>query len=71
MRIVSTFKDSTTVVQSLKCSLSEGSEHLIVAHPNRLIVYRITPKGLTKETEFRIWGRVVSLKAVLANVSNS
>ncbi|OSX59780.1 hypothetical protein POSPLADRAFT_1048255 [Postia placenta MAD-698-R-SB12] len=64
MRVVTTFHPPSSVVRSLKCSLAEEQEHLVVAKANRLEVFSLRPEGLRRECSLEIWGRIVSLAAI-------
>ncbi|CCM01903.1 uncharacterized protein FIBRA_03974 [Fibroporia radiculosa] len=64
MRVVATFHHPSSVVQSLKCNLTQDQEHLIVAKVNRLEVFSLRSSGLHFECSLEIWGRIVSLKAI-------
>ncbi|KAL6302826.1 mono-functional DNA-alkylating methyl methanesulfonate N-term-domain-containing protein [Sparassis latifolia] len=66
MRVVATFHQPSSVVQSLKCRLTpdDSVEHLVVAKVNRLEVFSLQPEGIRRECVLEIWGRVVALRSV-------
>lgn len=69
MKFVTTFYEPTAVVSSVKCSLVDGSEHLVVAKINKIEVYSIQPAGLHFECDQEIWGQILSVNAVPVEVS--
>lgn len=73
MKIVNTFHQPSTVIASLKCALSSDSQlaHLVVAKVSRIEVSSIQPEGLKHECSLEIWGRVISMRAVAAEVCSS
>ncbi|KAF7297748.1 CPSF-A domain-containing protein [Mycena kentingensis (nom. inval.)] len=66
MKVVSTFHASTSVVDSLRCCLTDGAlEHLVVAKLDALEVYSLQPEGLSLECRWNeVWGNVRAVKAV-------
>ena len=70
MRVVGTFHPSSSVSCSVKCSLSAdvAVEYLVVAKTDRLEVFSCQPDGLKKECLKDMWGTVVGLQAVPAEV---
>ncbi|KAF8133979.1 CPSF A subunit region-domain-containing protein [Boletus edulis] len=66
MKLVSTFYPPSSVLDSLKCTLSDGngSEFLVVAKLNRVDIYSLQPEGLHYETGIEIWGRIRAIKSV-------
>lgn len=66
MKLVTTFHSASSVIGSLKCRLTAESEleYLVVAKPNRIEVFALTPDGLRPECELEIWGRILALRSV-------
>ena len=73
MKVVSTLHQPSAVLNSLKCNLSTKSElgHLVVAKPNRIEVSSLQAEGLRTECSLDIWGRVLSVRSVPAEVCQS
>lgn len=71
MKVVATFHPPSSVTSSLRCTLSTQSElgHLVIAKANRVEVSSITAEGLKHECSLEVWGRILSIKAVPAKVS--
>ncbi|KAF9069809.1 CPSF A subunit region-domain-containing protein [Rhodocollybia butyracea] len=64
-RIVSTFHQSSSVISSVKCSLSSaGLEHLVVAKLNGLQVFSIRESGLQLECSLEVQGKVRLVRAI-------
>ncbi|CAK5284351.1 unnamed protein product, partial [Mycena citricolor] len=59
-----TFHRPSSVVSSLKCSLTAGVEHLVVAKLDGLDVYSLQPEGLRHECRWDILGNVLTVKAL-------
>lgn len=70
MKVVTTLHPPSAVLSSVKCSLSAKSElgHLVVAKPNRIEVSSLQAEGLKAECSLEIWGRIMSIRAVPAEV---
>ena len=70
MKVINTFHQPSTVVASLKCTLSSNPElsHLVVAKVSRIEVSSIQPEGLKHECSLDIWGRIICMRAVAAKV---
>ncbi|TFK70374.1 hypothetical protein BDN72DRAFT_542903 [Pluteus cervinus] len=65
MKIVTTFHQPSSVLDSVKCSLSTHDlDHLVVAKLNRVDVYSLQPHGTQYECGLDIWGKVVCVKAI-------
>lgn len=70
MKIVSTFHASSSVLASVKCSLSARDlEHLVVAKLSRIDVYSLRPHGLEHECGVDVWGKICSLRVLPISVS--
>ena len=71
MRVVGTFHPSSSVSRSLKCALTADPslEFLVIAKTDKLEVHSLQPDGLKRECVLDMWGRVVGLQAVPAEVS--
>ncbi|PCH40170.1 hypothetical protein WOLCODRAFT_67201 [Wolfiporia cocos MD-104 SS10] len=67
MKVVTTFHPPSSVVRSIKCSLSLGQEHLVIAKINKLEVYSLQPADLHHQCSLEIWGRITSLRALPLN----
>jgi DNA damage-binding protein 1 len=70
MRVVSTFHPPSSVTDAVKCRLTADSSliHLAVTKPDRLDIYSVQPSGLRHECGTEIWGRIVTVKAIPAQV---
>ncbi len=70
MRVVSTFHPPSSVTDAIKCRLTSDSSliHLAVTKPNRLDIYSVQPSGLRHECGAEIWGRIVTVRAIPAQV---
>ena len=73
MKVVTTLHQPSAVLSSLKCNLSTKSElgHLVVAKTNRIEVSSLQVEGLRPECSLEIWGRVLSIRSVPAEVRQS
>ena len=69
MKVVSDFHPPSSVSCSVKCTLTDGLEHLVVAKTNRVEVYSLRPEGLHSECELEIWGRIIALRNIPKDVS--
>ncbi|KAJ3744599.1 CPSF A subunit region-domain-containing protein [Lentinula detonsa] len=81
-RILTTFHSSSSVISSVKCSLSSASssstdvedqyQHLVIAKLNSIQVYSIRETGLELECSVEIRGKVRAIKRVpIANTTRS
>lgn len=70
MKAVATFHKPSSVSSSAKCRLLPGSdlEFLVVVKLDRLEVFSLQPQGLKLECELEIWGRLLSVMAIPAQV---
>ncbi|KAI5118862.1 hypothetical protein M0805_005306 [Coniferiporia weirii] len=66
MKAVSTFHQPTSVVASLKTTLTGDTdiEHLVVAKTCILEVFAILPDGLHLQHSLEVWGRIASIQAI-------
>ncbi|KAF8650163.1 hypothetical protein AX16_005397 [Volvariella volvacea WC 439] len=65
MRVVATFHPPSSVLGSIKCSLSTPElDHLVVAKLNRIEVHSLQPHGLQLECATEILGRIHCVKAI-------
>jgi DNA damage-binding protein 1 len=65
MKLVATFHNPSSVVDSLKCRLTEQSdESLVVAKADRVDVFALKPEGLQHKCSLGIWGRITLMRAV-------
>lgn len=71
MKVITTFSHSSSVLSSTKCKLMANSEleFLVVGKLDRLDVYSLQSEGLKLECGLQIWGRIVAIKALPADVS--
>ena len=71
MKAIATFHHPTSVVGSLKTTLTddEDTEYLVVAKSSILEVFAILPDALRLQCVLEIWGRITSLQAVPTDVS--
>ncbi|KAI0078212.1 hypothetical protein K474DRAFT_1745998 [Panus rudis PR-1116 ss-1] len=71
MKVVTTFHPPSSVIASLRCDLSPSSpfQQLVIARTNRIEIHSLTPEGLRNDSELEIWGRVLSLRAIPADVT--
>ena len=71
MKVVNTFHQPSSVVASVKCNLSASElGHLAVAKTTKVEVSSIHSDGLRYECSVDIWGRIVSMRAVAAQVKD-
>ncbi|KAK7048153.1 CPSF-A domain-containing protein [Favolaschia claudopus] len=64
MKIVSTFHRPSSVLCSVKCSLTSSNlEHCVVGKLDGLEIYSVQPEGLKQECRWTVWGNVLSVKA--------
>jgi hypothetical protein len=70
MRVVSTFHPPSSVTDAIKCRLTSDHAliHLVVTKSDRLDIYSVQPSGLRYECGAEIWGRVVTVRAIPAQV---
>ncbi|EJC97967.1 uncharacterized protein FOMMEDRAFT_162310 [Fomitiporia mediterranea MF3/22] len=73
MKAVATFHQPTSVVGSIKTTLTEDedTEYLVVAKSSILEVFAILPDALRLQCVLEIWGRITSLQAVPTDDENS
>jgi DNA damage-binding protein 1 len=73
MRVVSTFHPPSSVTDAIKCRLTSDHAliHLVVTKSDRLDIYSVQPSGLRYECGAEIWGRVVTVRAIPAQVLNA
>ncbi|KAL5524495.1 hypothetical protein ACEPAF_9635 [Sanghuangporus sanghuang] len=66
MKAVATFHGPTSVVASIKTTLTddEGLEFLVVAKSSVLEVFALLPDSLRLQCSLEIWGRIISLQSV-------
>lgn len=72
MRVVSTFHPPSSVTDAIKCHLTSDHAliHLVVTKSDRLDIYSVQPSGLRYECGAEIWDRVVTVRAIPAQVLN-
>lgn len=69
MKVVTTYHQPSSVLDSIKCTLSEdNSEFLVVAKLDRVDFYSIRPDGLRHENGIGIWGRVRAVRSIQRRV---
>ncbi|KAH8114589.1 mono-functional DNA-alkylating methyl methanesulfonate N-term-domain-containing protein, partial [Phellopilus nigrolimitatus] len=66
MKAVATFHQPTSVIDSLKTTLTddEDVEHLVIAKASIIEVFAVLPDALRLQCSIEIWGRITSLQAV-------
>ncbi|KAJ7069995.1 mono-functional DNA-alkylating methyl methanesulfonate N-term-domain-containing protein [Mycena amicta] len=65
MKLVSKFYSSTSIIDSLKCRLSNDVEHLVQVKRDALEVSSIQPHGLQHECRWEgAWGNILSVRAI-------
>ena len=71
MRVISTFHPPSSVTDAIKCRLTSDPSriHLAVTKPNRIDIYSVQSSGLQHECGAEIWGRIVTVRAIPAQVT--